>query len=230
MPAHLNHPILIAGDPHGRYEDIREACGWHEDPGTLILLGDQNLERPLHQELAPVFDAGWRVLWIIGNHDTDSTECYDNLATDHPGGDISSRVIEVGGIRIAGLGGVFRGRIWNGTNDPIHRTRQDYLKTLERSERWRGGIPLKHRSTIFPEDLEALGRQRCDILVCHEAPSTHLFGVRALDDLADRMGARLIVHGHHHRSYTGNLRSGAAVRGLDVGEVWQVVDPGAQTI
>jgi hypothetical protein len=34
------------------------------------------------------------------------------------------------------------------------------------------------------------------------------------------VAARLIVHGHHHESYTAELASGIDVRGLAVAETW----------
>ena len=56
-------------------------------------------------------------------------------------------------------------------------------------------------TAIWPEDYDALAAQRADILVTHEAPSSHPAGKAALDALARAMGARLIVHGHHHVNY-----------------------------
>ena len=42
-----------------------------------------------------------------------------------------------------------------------------------------GGLPLRRRDAIFPEDLTALGRLRADVLVTHEAPSSHRYGLSA---------------------------------------------------
>ena len=47
---------------------------------------------------------------------------------------------------------------------------------------------------------QRLGRLRADILVTHEAPSAHVHGFMAIDDLAIQLGAKLVVHGHHHES------------------------------
>jgi len=60
---------------------------------------------------------------------------------------------------------------------------------------------LSHSLTtaaIWPEDIETLASQKADILVTHEAPSSHPSGSAVIDELARAMGARLIVHGHHH--------------------------------
>jgi len=42
--------------------------------------------------------------------------------------------------------------------------------------------------------------------------------VRGIDRLAARVGARLVVHGHHHESYAATLAGGIQVRGLAVAE------------
>jgi hypothetical protein len=39
---------------------------------------------------------------------------------------------------------------------------------------------------------------RCDIFITHEAPGYHPNGFELLDTLAQAMGAKAVVHGHHH--------------------------------
>ena len=223
MPA----PIVIAGDPHGNFPPILRACS-AEEPGTLILLGDCELRVPLRHMLASLFTQGWSIRWIIGNKDAETPTVFDNLATDFPEGNIGGRVIEVGGLRIAGLGGVFKPRIWYPRADepdgkiepPSFNTRHEFYASLKPEEHWRGGLPLWHRDSIFPEDFARLARHRFDVLVTHEAPSCHRHGFAAIDRLADVAAARLIVHGHHHESYAAKLPSGIDVRGLGVAEPW----------
>jgi predicted phosphodiesterase len=220
-------PIVIAGDPHGNFPPILRACA-EQEPGTLILLGDCELRVPLRHMLGSLFTLGWRVYWIIGNKDAETNTVFDHLATDFPAGDIGGRVIEVGGLRIAGLGGVFKPRIWYPRVDeaggkiepPSFNTRREFLDSLKPSEHWRGGLPLWHRDSIFPEDFARLARHRFDVLVTHEAPSCHRHGFAAIDRLAEVAAARLIVHGHHHESYAGKLANGIDVRGLGVAEPW----------
>ena len=115
----MSSPIVIAGDPHGNFAPILCACGAQE-PGTLILLGDCELRVPLRHMLASLFTMGWHVHWILGNKDTETNTVFDNLAGDFPAGDIGGTVIEVGGLRIAGLGGVFKPRIWYPRADQGH--------------------------------------------------------------------------------------------------------------
>ena len=63
---------------------------------------------------------------------------------------------------------------------------------------WRDGLPLKHRSTIFPVDYSNFAGERADILVTHEAPSSHRHGFAAIDELARRLSVTSSFHGHHH--------------------------------
>jgi len=220
-------PIVIVGDPHGNFSPILRACAAQE-PGTLILLGDCELRIPLRRTLASLFAMGWRVHWILGNRDTDTAAPYDNLVADFPAGDIGGKVIEIAGLRIAGLAGVFKPRVWypkpdenDGTIEaPRFNTRSEFLASLDPREHWRGGLSLWHRDTIFPEDFAALAKQRFDVLISHEAPSSHRHGFDAIDRLAEVCAARLIVHGHHHESYAATLPNGIAVRGLAVAEPW----------
>jgi predicted phosphodiesterase len=216
--------IVFAGDPHRNFTPIIRACLAHE-PGTLILVGDMECTQPLPVLLAPAIEAGWQVRWIMGNHDADTEATFDNLATAHPDGDLGLRVATIDGLRIAGLPGVFKGRVWY-PNDgaPQFREKAKFLATLRREDRWRGGLPLWHRDTIFPEDFDRLGTQRFDVLVTHEAPSSHEHGFAVIDELARKAGARLIVHGHHHRSYDATLGNGIAVRGLGLAEPWVMPD------
>lgn len=46
------------------------------------------------------------------------------------------------------------------------------------------------------------------MLVCHEAPSCHKYGYAAIDELTAAMGARRIVHGHHHERYIASGNNG----------------------
>jgi hypothetical protein len=164
----------------------------------------------------------------MGNHDAETEAAYDNLTGAHPAGDLGLRVTEIGGLRIAGLPGVFKPRVWypraDAPGDPIEpprfHTRAAFQDSLRSDEAWRGGLPLWHRDTIFPEDAAALSDLRFDVLVAHEAPTSHEHGFAVLDRIAQAGGARWVVHGHHHRSYSAVLDGGIAVRGLGMAEVW----------
>src|SRR5690242_19983489 len=130
----MSAPIVIAGDPHGNFSPILRTCA-ALDPGTLILLGDCDLREPLRHVLAPLFSVGWNVRWIIGNKDCETATAFDNLVTDLPEGDIGGKLVEIDGLRIAGLGGVFKPCIWHPRADepgdsidpPSFATRRAFL-------------------------------------------------------------------------------------------------------
>ncbi|WP_180124868.1 metallophosphoesterase [Rhodoferax sp. BLA1] len=189
--------ILFCGDPHGQFEHIIAAVQEYR-PAAVILLGDLQPQRPLEIELAPIL--AMTELWFIhGNHDTDSEADHDHLfGSDLADRNLHGRVVEIAGLRVAGLGGVFRGKVWTPPAPARFDTPQQYLAQCGKGNLWRGGLPLKHRSTIFPVDYEDLKKQRADILVTHEAPSAHPHGFAAIDELARRLGVRTTFHGHHH--------------------------------
>lgn len=221
--------ILFYGDPHGHWQPLFDAVAARR-PEAVVLMGDMDLDEPLDAKLAWLLDAGIDVRWIAGNHDGDDTAWHDRLfhaGRDLDKGNLNGRVQVVGNLRVAGLGGVFRGQVWNPQSnpDPALHTRADLYRSVSRAARWRQWIPLKHRVSIFPEDLEALRKAAgkggtVDVLVCHEAPSSHEHGFEAIDRLARDIGARLIVHGHHHRAYGHEMDGSLHVRGLGLAEPW----------
>ena len=212
--------LIIYGDPHGTWEPLLLAAA-AEPPDGVILLGDLELEFPLREQVAPLFAAGIPVFWIPGNHDARTAEAYDRLWGDHPDENLHGRAVAVGGIRVAGLGGVFKGRVWQPGAAPVHRLRAEYLAQLPRTDRWRGGLPLRARDALFPKDFDAVSRLQADMLVTHEAPSGRRYGHAAVDMAAQACGARLVVHGHHH-AYEGVIGSGVRVRGVGRAEVFRL--------
>lgn len=216
-------PILFGGDPHRNITPILRAC-LNLPAGTLILVGDCDCPAPLPQLFAPAIALGWRIRWIIGNHDTETEQAYDNLTTAE--GNLGLSVATIAGLRIAGLPGVFKPRVWQPDDaPPAFHTRAAFQASLRPTEVWRGGLPLWHRDTIFPEDFDRLAALRADILVSHEAPSSHPHGFAVIDTLARAIGVRLIVHGHHHQSYAAVLPNGITVRGLGLAEPWLLKTP-----
>lgn len=190
--------ILLCGDPHGRFDHIIQAVPAYR-PDAVILLGDMTPDRPLHVELARILNLT-DVWWIPGNHDTDEERFYDNVfGSELADRNLHGRVVEIAGLSVAGLGGVFREKIWMpGKADAKFHSPADYLAKCGKGNRWRHGLPLKHRSTIFPSEVESLACQRADVLVSHEGPDLHQFGSPALTQLAKDLGVRAAFHGHHH--------------------------------
>lgn len=189
--------ILFCGDPHGRFDHIIDAVHEHR-PAAIVLLGDLQAPKPLEQVLAPILDQ--TDIWFIhGNHDTDSDADYDNLfGSALADRNLHGRIVEIDGLRVAGLGGVFRGQVWGPPAMWNAETPDDYVARCGQGNWWRGGLPRRHRSSIFPVDYFALGGKTADVLVTHEAPSVHRHGFDAIDELARSLKVSKTFHGHHH--------------------------------
>ena len=211
--------ILFFGDVHGSFRHVRRVVDEH-GPEAIVFLGDLEAQQPLEKELADVVDKT-DVWWIPGNHDTDSKANYENLFESALADrNLHGRIVEIDGVRVAGLGGVFREKIWY--PDPVdalalYESYADYCKQSEpgriqdaqRKRAVRNGSPnpavagllLKHRSSIFYRDWFDLYGQQADILVTHEAPDCHRHGFSVIRNLAESMHAKFSFHGHHHVHY-----------------------------
>lgn len=191
--------ILFCGDIHGHFQHVIDAVREHT-PAAIVLLGDIQANKPLERELEWILDET-EVWFIHGNHDTDSEADYDNLfGSQLADRNLHGRVVDVAGVRIAGLGGIFRGQVWRPPETPSYRSAKEFARTQGAGNRWREGLPLKHRSSIFPDDYDRLAKLRADVLVTHEAPAVHPHGFDAIDRLARQMQASTTFHGHHHDS------------------------------
>lgn len=211
--------ILMLGDVHGDVSHLLSVIK-AEEPDAIIFLGDIESPIPFEEFIADlaVFTEVW---WIHGNHDTDSRESYSNLFESALAGrNLHGRVVDIAGLRVAGLGGVFRGQIWYPPENPSFLSFEElaankfrHKKALtaaelarlkyrthspEVAELMREGQLRKHRSSIFYADWFDLYGQKADILVTHEAPSCHPHGFREIDALAQSMKVRFVFHGHHH--------------------------------
>jgi Icc-related predicted phosphoesterase len=195
--------LMFFGDPHGEFETVIAAVEGFR-PEAIVLLGDIQARRPLHIALGPILSLT-EVWFIHGNHDTDSDTDYDNLfGSELASRNLHGRVVEIAGYKVAGLGGIFRSKIWD-PRRPIEeaafQSSDAMCRTMKREEMWRGGISRRHRSSIFPDEYQQLLRSGlADILVTHEAPAAHPHGWQAIDELAETLGVHLVIHGHHHRS------------------------------
>jgi len=199
--------ILFGGDPHGDFRSVIQAVKTYS-PQAVVLLGDFDLERSLEEELSAILNK--TEIWFIhGNHDADQDRWYDNLFSSRLAHrNLHGRVVKIAGVRIAGLGGVFRAKIWRPPAAPRFSSPNDLLSICGKGERWRGGIPRKHHASIFWQHYAALWHQQADILVTHEAPSCHRYGFKELDDLAVSLGVKSVFHGHHHEHYTKAIGNG----------------------
>lgn len=203
--------ILFCGDPHGRFDHILEAVDKHQ-VAAVVLLGDLEAPAPLSQVLAPIKEITWL---IHGNHDTDSDLSFSHLWDDELGQrrSLHGRVVELpGGVRVAGLGGVFRESVWHpdtgskNRGQPFFHSPQEHAARTPRQDRCRGMQHRKHWSSIYPEVIDSMADFRADVLVTHEAPGYHPHGFEILDTLAQSMRARTTVHGHQHDRLDSSAR------------------------
>ena len=209
--------IFFCGDTHSRFRHLIAAVKQHR-PAAIVLLGDVEATQPLQHELAAILSLT-EIYWIVGNHDTDSESAYDHLyGSTLRERNLHGRVVDVAGVRIAGLGGIFREKVWLPPAEPIYESAKEFMRTGDRHNRWRGGLPLRHRSTIFADDYHALARLQTDVLVVHGAPGEHPQGHEAYELLAVTMGAQKLFHGHTHDSLPYRMQAiqmfGVGLRGI----------------
>jgi len=210
--------ILFVGDPHGEFGPILKRAEAMQ-PEAIILLGDQTPDRPLAEVLGPWAERTW---YILGNHDSDQEQFLVRHLGSMSDRNLNARVRPVAGVGIAGLGGVFRSQVWYPPSPPKWTGRAEFVRYTKPALRFRGGLALRHWTSVFLEDVQTLARLHADVLVTHEAPSTHRYGFDVLDDLAWDMGVRLVVHGHHHEPcYEAELFGGIHVVGLGKGEMME---------
>lgn len=204
--------IWFCGDTHGSLEHIVEhvlvAHAAGQAPAAIILLGDIDAPRPLHLELKAIRSLT-EIYWIPGNHDSDDNSAWNNLyASELADRNLHCKVAHLGSWRVAGLGGVFRRRIWSPPEPsafPSYAAWRADLLDRRPPKDW--GVAetadeRRHKSSIFPECFATLESLGADILVSHEAPECRDDGRgwRAVGDLARALGVRLLFHGHHHDS------------------------------
>ena len=213
--------ILMLGDVHGDIRHLPRVIA-QERPAAVIFLGDIEAPLPFEDFVAEIA-ALTEIWWIPGNHDTDTPDNYRFLFESALAErNLHGRVVEIDGVRVAGLGGVFRGQVWYPPEDPKVLTYEDLVaekfrhkKALTAAElarlKYRQASPevadlvregqlRKHMSSIFYADWFQLYGQQADILVTHEAPSCHMYGFREIEALAQSLGVKYTFHGHQHDS------------------------------
>lgn len=220
-------PVLYCGDPHGEFgQVIKAATELHAS--AVVLLGDVDAARPLWEELEPIVDRLW---FIHGNHDADTDANWLRITGKEIGHrNIHGRVVTLpDGTRLAGLGGVFREAVWypglhGAAGDPKFRSRGEHGSATPKQNRWKHPDPAhgavgaaghpklsdnghrRHFATIYPDELDRLADLRADVLITHEAPGYHPNGFEILDTLAQVMGVKATVHGHHHDCLDSSAR------------------------
>ncbi len=204
--------ILFAGDPHGNFKSLIAAV--HEyKPEAVVLLGDYDLDMPLEVCLQDIVGLT-QIWWIAGNHDFETPSKHKylfNSALADNG--LHLKVTEIAGLRIAGLGGIFLGRVWYPPQQPKWRDKQHYLYSQSDNSQ-HAALSLKYKAAIWHDEFESLKSLQADILVTHEAPGSHRHGFDVIDELAAAMGVKSIFHGHLHENYAGMIKGNIKVVGV----------------
>lgn len=228
--------LWFVGDIHGDARRVT-ALALERKPAAVVLLGDLELPAPAEEFFGPLLQAGITVRLVPGNHDADQPDLWRRISDGPlaPSFNLHGRVEEIAGVRIAGLGGIFNGRIWLPPGAPKYETYGELDRSLEPhwwtpAQRLQNAARvaqerLVHRASIFPDVYGALIRQDAEILITHEAPAgpgMHPYGFEAIADLAELLGARISFHGHHHE-YRRYLALKGSCRWIGVG-MRQIVD------
>jgi len=221
--------IFFVGDPHGNFEPVIQAVEEHR-PRAVVLLGDMEPACLLHDELAEIKEMT-EINWIHGNHECDSVANYDNVFNSNLRcQNLHGRVVKIGNIRVTGFGGIFKKQIWHPKSGIKYSSKQDFLERMGKGNTWRGGLPLGQRDTIWPDDYKTLSKLHADILVTHEAPSSHHYGFDTINNLAKNLGVTKIYHGHQHIDYSSSIGEGIRVYGVGIAGVTdlsgQIIKPG----
>ncbi|WP_081618714.1 MULTISPECIES: metallophosphoesterase [unclassified Thioalkalivibrio] len=217
--------LVVVGDPHGRVAELcRQIAEQHPTASAVIFLGDLTLDQPLTDAISELPDS-MEVAFIPGNHDYDRPDYYDYMMASGRAVNLDGVVVTMGGMRLAGLGGHFQGKIWYPPGPPRFQSREVYeasLGPVKKSgvpDTWREGTPLRVLGAIWSEDVDRLAQESADILFSHEAPSTHRHGFEELDRVASCLGVSRLVHGHQHESYEAFIGDGLLVIGLGLAEI-----------
>lgn len=162
--------IWFLGDVHGRFDHVIRLVKLHR-PKAVIFFGDLECSLPLDMILRPI--SGLTEVWFIhGNHDSDRPAYWHNLHRCGLGDrSLHSRVVEIAGHRIAGLGGTFEPQVWvPGSLDTGIQNYQDFLERLALKPQNGDIVANKMQnalSAIYPDDYFSLAMEEADILVCH---------------------------------------------------------------
>jgi predicted phosphodiesterase len=207
-----NNKILFAGDPHGNFKPLITAVQTHQ-PQAVVLLGDYDLDRPLENYLKEILGIT-EIWWIPGNHDFETPNKYKNLFHSAlANNSLHLKVMEVAGIRIVGLGGIFLGRVWYPPLPPKWKDKAHYLSTQKLYSK-NTDMSLKYKSAIWYDEFQALKSLKADILVSHEAPGSHRHGFHVISELAAAMDVKTVFHGHLHENYSSTIKKNIQVHGV----------------
>lgn len=203
--------IWFLGDVHASFRHIAQALLTSSiKPSWLVFLGDIDISHmPLTQVLVPVQRSfpNIKVGFIHGNHDTDTYDHWDCLHDSGEAVALHGQVVDLDGVKVAGLGGTFLERVWMPPKPPLFGSKSAAMNRGAYQFRDGQRPNPSYLGAIYPDDFDQLAGQRADILITHEAPSCHPYGFAKLDELARSLGVVRSFHGHTHDDLTEQYKT-----------------------
>jgi Icc-related predicted phosphoesterase len=178
------------GDIHGDFESARRIMERHREVPFWLCVGDVAGAGGEYESLpAPLY-------WIKGNN-----ENFDLIAAaEFPAGLqylSNGRMLEIMGVRIAGLGGTFAPTVYQLAAADLPHPRKASERATALADR---------RRHFVREEVEACkALQNIDVFLSHEAPKPFKAGrgIQAgkdqVNEVLAAMKPRLHLFGHHHR-------------------------------
>jgi uncharacterized protein len=208
------------GDIHGDFESARRVMARHPEVPFWLCVGDvadgegryEALPAPLH--------------WIKGNN-----ENFDVIDAGIFPSNLhylaNARMAEIGGVRVAGLGGTFAPSWYDTPSASLPHPRKGSAKAT--------GLADKRRHFVREEVDACRALRAVDVFLSHEAPRPYFAGTgprrndagkTPVNEILAAMQPRLHLFGHHHR-FTEQDRQGVRSVGLElVADSYLLIDAG----
>ncbi len=203
--------IWFMGDVHGSFTHIGQALlAANIKPSWLVFLGDIDVhDMPFSQVLEPLRKSypGIKIAFIHGNHDADTYDHWDNLHDAAAAVALHGQVLNLEGVKVAGLGGTFLDRVWMPPKPPLFHSKSAAMNRGPFQFRDDQRPNPAYLGAIYPDDFDQLTGEQADILITHEAPGCHPYGFTKLDELARSLGVVRSFHGHTHDDLTGQYKT-----------------------
>jgi Icc-related predicted phosphoesterase len=199
------------GDIHGDFESVRRIQQQHSDIPFWLCVGDvADAEGRYEPFDAPVY-------WIKGNN-----ENFDAIASGQLPANLhfmrNAQLQEIGGLRVAGLGGTFAPSWYDTAAEALPHPRKGTAKATELAD--------KRRHFVRDEVAACQSMRDVDVLLTHEAARPFYAGgatgKRGMDagktpinEILASMKPRLHLFGHHHR-FSEQERQGVKSVGMDL--------------
>lgn len=116
--------IWFLGDVHGSFKHVAQAVlDAQVKPTWLVFLGDLEIEARTFTEVMEPLNRNFpdvRVAFIHGNHDADDRGLWKNLHASGSALPLHGKVVDLDGVRVAGLGGNFISKVHGHTHSSVN--------------------------------------------------------------------------------------------------------------